>query len=239
MQSQVIICDQQAVYAIGCHSLLDESTQFKNSCIIRSLLELQELLEMQEHQTDLPKILVIDSGMLHLNNLEEIQFIVAHKKTLPIMVLYHEEDDLNLYHLVDIGFSVIVSRNVSKEEWLKALQMAQMDKIYFCSTIAKKVFDLVNQMEKIKLIECMQALTVYDKYILVRICQEASSKQIAYELGHSKRTVEGHRTKLMQKFEVKNVAGLVKIAFLSKLYDHYLSNPGLYDVTLCAKTSSL
>lgn len=44
---------------------------------------------------------------------------------------------------------------------------------------------------------------------------------------------------MMQLFDVKNVAGLVKIAFTSKLYDHYLSNPGLYDVTLCAKTSSL
>ncbi len=239
MQSQVIICDQQAVYALGCHSLLDESAQFKGSCIIRSLPELQELLHAHSLQSDLPKIVVLDSGMLHLNNLAEIESIIAYKKTIPIMVLYHEVDDLNLYHLVDIGFSVIVSRNVSKEEWLKALQMAQMDKIYFCSTIAQKVFDLVNQMEKIKQIECMQALTVYDKYILVRICQEASSKQIAYEVGHSKRTVEGHRTKLMQKFEVKNLAGLVKIAFLTKLYDHYLSNPGLYDVTLCAKTSSL
>jgi FixJ family two-component response regulator len=93
--------------------------------------------------------------------------------------------------------------------------------------------------EKIKLIEKVHQLHTYDKYILLRICEEASSKQIAYEVGHSKRTVEGHRTKLMQKFDVKNVAGLVKIAFLTKLYDHYLSNPGLYDVTLCAKTSSL
>jgi DNA-binding NarL/FixJ family response regulator len=190
-------------------------------------------------QSDLPKILVLDSSMLHLNNLNQIQSILALKKTIPIMVLYHEEDDLNLYHLVDIGFSVIVSRNVSKEEWLKALQMAQMDKIYFCTTIAQKVFDLEHQMDKIKQIERMQALNVYDKYILVRICQEASSKQIAYEVGHSKRTVEGHRTKLMQKFDVKNVAGLVKVAFMTKLYDHYLSNPGLYEVTLCAKTSSL
>jgi hypothetical protein len=58
-------------------------------------------------------------------------------------------------------------------------------------------------------------------------------------VGHSKRTIEGHRTKLMQQFDVKNLAGLVKIAFLTKLYDHYLMNPGLYDVTLCAKTSAL
>ena len=77
------------------------------------------------------------------------------------------------------------------------------------------------------------------KGFLIRICQEAPSKLIASELGHSKRTVEGHRTKMMQLFDVKNVAGLVKVACTSKLYEHYLSNPGLYDFTLCANTSSL
>ena len=153
------------------------------------------------------------------------------------MVLFNDEDDLHLYNLIEIGFSVIVSRRISETEWVKALLMAQQDKVYFCSTISEKVFALMNQMEKIKQIEIMQQLTWYDKYILVRICQEASSKQIANEVGHSKRTIEGHRTKLMQLFDVKNLAGLVKIAFLTKLYDHYLMHPDLYDVALCNKTS--
>ncbi|MEY3377604.1 MAG: hypothetical protein RLZZ328_649, partial [Bacteroidota bacterium] len=83
------------------------------------------------------------------------------------------------------------------------------------------------------------ALDTYDKYILIRVCEEASSKQIAKELFCSKRTIEGHRTRLMQKLGVTNVAGLVKIAMLTKLYQHYLANPGLYDVTACLKTSSL
>jgi FixJ family two-component response regulator len=115
--------------------------------------------------------------------------------------------------------------------------MAQQDKVYFCTTISEKVFSLMSQMEKIKQIEIMQHLTLYDKYILVRICQEASSKEIANEVGHSKRTIEGHRTKLMQLFDVKNLAGLVKITFLTKLYDHYMMHPDLYDVALCKKLS--
>jgi len=43
----------------------------------------------------------------------------------------------------------------------------------------------------------------------------------------------------MQLFAVKNVAGLVKITFVTKLYEHYLSNPGWYASFLLAKTSSL
>jgi DNA-binding NarL/FixJ family response regulator len=200
---------------------------------------LNEIMSEDHPNYDFPKVLVLDSGMLNFANPLTYKTIHLIKKSVPIMVLFNDEDEVHLYNLIENGFSVIVSRHISETEWVKALLMAQQDKVYFCATIADKVFALMNQMEKIKQIEIMQQLTIYDKYILVRICQEASSKEIANEVGHSKRTIEGHRTKLMQQFDVKNLAGLVKVAFLTKLYDHYLMNPGLYDVTLCAKTSAL
>lgn len=237
MQSQVIICDQQTVYAIGCGSLVNEHPQFNGYCIIRNLHILNDIMSEDHPSYDFPKVLVLDSGMLNFTNPSTIKTIQLIKKTVPIMVLFNDEDDMHLYNLIEIGFSVIVSRQISETDWLKALMMAQQDKVYFCSAIAEKVFVLMSQMEKIKQIEMMQQLTIYDKYILVRICQEASSKQIANEVGHSKRTIEGHRTKLMQLFNVKNLAGLVKITFLTKLYDHYLKHPDLYDVTLCNKTT--
>jgi DNA-binding NarL/FixJ family response regulator len=237
MQSQVIICDQQTVYAIGCGSLLHDHPKFNGYCIIHTLKELNEMMSLDHLKTDAPQVLVLDSGMLNFAQSQTIITIQSIKKRIPIMILFNEEDDLHLYNLIDIGFSVIVSRQVSEQEWVKALLMAEQDKVYFCASIADKVFALVNQMGKIKQMERMRQLTIYDKYILVRICEEASSKQIAYEVGHSKRTIEGHRTKLMQQFDVKNVAGLVKITFLTKLYDHYLMNPSMYDVALCTKAS--
>ena len=237
MQSQVIICDQQTVYALGCGLIVNEQPQFNGYCIIRNLHMLNDIMSEDHPSYAFPKVVVLDSGMLNFTNPSTFKTIQLIKKSVPIMVLFNDEDDLHLYNLIEIGFSVIVSRRISETEWVKALLMAQQDKVYFCSIISEKVFALMSQMEKIKQIEIMQQLTLYDKYILVRICQEASSKQIANEVGHSKRTIEGHRTKLMQLFDVKNLAGLVKIAFLTKLYDHYIKNPDLYDVTSCKKTS--
>lgn len=234
MQKQVIICDQQNIYALGSGALLKDNGICDDYCVVQNLDELHTYT-----QNESAKLIIVDSALLQFNE-PDIQYKINElKKSSSIMVVFNEEDDLHLYQIIDSGISVIVSRNVSKDEWLKGTEMASQDKIFFCTKIAHRVFDLVNQMEKIKLIEKVQNLELYDKYILVRICEEASSKQIAYEVGYSKRTIEGHRTKLMQLFEVKNVAGLVKIAFVTKLYDDYLSNPGLYDVTLCAKTSAL
>ena len=239
MQSQVIICDQQNVYAMGCGLLIKDNPMLMGYHIINSLQELNELMEQEESQKAWPLLLVVDSALCYYGQIDGMVKMSALRKKISIMVIYNDQDDTHLYQLIDNGISVIISRNVTQQEWSKALEMARLNKIYFCSIIAEKVFAMVNHTEKIKLTEKVHQLHTYDKYILLRICEEASSKQIAYEVGHSKRTIEGHRTKMMQKLEVKNLAGLVKAAFVSKLYDHYLVNPGLYDVTSFAKTSSL
>ncbi len=239
MQSQVILCDQQNVYAMGCGLLIKDNPMLMGYHIIKSLKELDGFMAKDKNQQALPLLLVVDSSLFDYGHSDAMAQINALRKKMSIMVIFNEQDDAHLYQLIDNGISVVISRNVTKQEWSKALEMTRLNKIYFCPIIADKLFSMAHHMEKIKLTQKVHQLHTYDKYILVRICEEASSKQIAYEVGHSKRTVEGHRTKMMQKLEVKNLAGLVKVAFISKLYDHYLVNPGLYDITSCAKTSSL
>lgn len=234
MQKQVIICDQQKLSALGSHALLKNNLLFDEYFQIDTLDQISSI-SLKDHA----QLLIVDSGLLEFNEPNSAYRIIELNKTIPIMVLFNEEDDLLLYQIIDSGVSVVVSRNVSQEEYIKAIAMACQGKVYFCSTIADRVFNLVNQIEKIKMIERVRKLEIYDKYILVRICDEASSKQIAAEVGYSKRTIEGHRTRLMHLLEVKNLAGLVKVALNTKLYDDYLANPGLYDVALCAKTSAL
>ena len=234
MQTEVIICDQQAVYAIGSAVIAQKHPAFAATQIIDDLNKVKDFI-----RTDSNRVLVIDSSMFDFSHKQYIDQIIQLRKQAPIMIILNEEDALILFQLIDIGFSVIISRNASSEEWLKGLEKAQLGKVYFSRDIANKVDALSNNMEELQLIDKVNQLTLYDKYILIRICQEAPSKLIASELGNSKRTIEGHRTKMMQMFDVKNVAGLVKITCTTRLYHNYLSNPGLYDVTLCAKTSSL
>ena len=239
MQSQVIICDTQILYAKGLSLLIQDNPHLQGYHIIQSIEAFNEFLVHQNEKSSLPIVLVIDSALLNVGRASTLHQIKEMKPSISMMVVYNDIDDTHLFQLVESGISVIVSRTAAPQECAKALEMARQQKIYFCNRVADKVFTLMNHMDKIKLIEKVHQLHTYDKYILVRICEEASSKQIAYEVGHSKRTIEGHRTKMMQQLEVKNLAGLVKAAFMSKLYDHYLENPGLYDVTACAKTSSL
>jgi DNA-binding NarL/FixJ family response regulator len=234
MQSQVIICDQQAIYAMGSAMLIQQNPAYLSPHIVHNFEGINEIMVPET-----PSVLVIDSNMVDFSNHELMSSLIKLKKQTPMMVVLNDSDNLMLFQLIENGFSVIISRTATRAEWLKGLEMTKAEKVYFSNEISDKVNALMHNMDDLQLLDKVTNLTLYDKYILIRICQEAPSKLIASELGHSKRTIEGHRTKMMQLFEVKNVAGLVKVACTSKLYQHYLSNPGLYSITLCAKTSSL
>jgi DNA-binding NarL/FixJ family response regulator len=232
-QRQVFICDQQAIYAMGCGQLAKAHPMCNGYRILSSLDEINNF-SLSEG------LLIIDCAMLDFDSQAVKKKIKALQQVFPCIILLNKDTpDFVLYQLIELEIDVIVSRNMSSLEWNKAVEMACQHKVFFCQDTAERVLQLTQVMDKINLIERVNALTLYDKYILIRICEEASSKQIAAELKHSKRTIEGHRTRLMQTLGVKNLAGLVKIALITKLYEHYLSNPGWYANFLLAKTSSL
>jgi len=55
MQSQVIICDQQTLYALGCGALINEHPQFNGYRIIRNLQMLNEMMSEDHPSYDFPK----------------------------------------------------------------------------------------------------------------------------------------------------------------------------------------
>jgi DNA-binding NarL/FixJ family response regulator len=232
---KVFICDQQAIYAMGCSQLVQAHPMCNGYRMLTSIDEIASFeLGLAEG------LMIIDCAMFDFESETVRKKIQTLQQIFPMIILLNEDTpDYVLYQLIELEVEVIVSRNMSRNEWNRAVEMACQHKVYFCHHTAERVLTLTQTMDKINLIERINKLSIYDKYILIRICEEASSKQIAAELGHSKRTIEGHRTRLMQNFEVKNVAGLVKIALVTKLYDHYLANPGWYASFLLAKTSSL
>jgi DNA-binding NarL/FixJ family response regulator len=214
---QVFICDQQAIYAMGCGQLAKAHPMCNGYRVLSSIDDIASI-ELEPEKG----VFIIDCALFDFDEPTVRNKIQSLQLVFPLIILLNEDTpDYTLYQLLDLEVDVLVSRNMSSNEWNKAVEMACQHKIYFCNHTAERVFSF------------------YDKYILIRICEEASSKQIAAELGHSKRTIEGHRTRLMQTLAVKNVAGLVKIAMITKLYDHYLANPGWYATCLLAKTSSL
>ena len=62
-------------------------------------------------------------------------------------------------------------------------------------------------------------LTEREKEIAVLLAKSYSSKEVAVKLDISAKTVENHRTNLMRKLGVHDVAGVIRFVVRQGLYD--------------------
>lgn len=67
--------------------------------------------------------------------------------------------------------------------------------------------------------ESLDPISEREKEVLLCICKQLSTKETAEKLFLSPKTVEGHKSRLIQKTGAKNSAGLVVYALKHKLFD--------------------
>ncbi len=62
-------------------------------------------------------------------------------------------------------------------------------------------------------------ITERERQVLYKICEQKTSKQIAYEMGVNVRTIEGCRSDIMFKLGTKSMVGLAIHAIQNKIYE--------------------
>lgn len=99
---------------------------------------------------------------------------------------------------------------------VKAMQAGAFNfitKPFHNQTLLEQIQRAIRQQKapaQIQFAESLSKLTQREKTILEQIVAGKMNKEIAHELGIALSTVELHRSKLMQKLGVKNVAELIK-----------------------------
>ena len=63
----------------------------------------------------------------------------------------------------------------------------------------------------------LESLTPRERQVLQMVAEGKTTKEIAQTLGLSVKTADSHRTRLMQKLEIHETAGLVRYAIRSGL----------------------
>src|SRR5690606_2564619 len=118
-------------------------------------------------------------------------------------------DEFTVKSALAAGCSGYVSKSSPLEEILEAIQAITKGKQFVSKDIRDAMLtNLMNgESDKIK-------LTKRELEVLKAIQDELSTREIAEKLFLSEKTIEGYRSNLFLKFQVKNVAGLVKQAIL-------------------------
>ncbi len=195
------------------------ATLLLNSNLANKVIEAENgqdaLIKCNKH-SDID-IVILDISMPDMDGIEATRKIKYHFPDIEIIVLSMRDDHATIRNILKAGASSYVLKNADKADLFKAIENVSEGKSFFSSEIASKVLknpsgEIISQ--KLKDSTC---LTDREIEILRLIVNEYTNQEIADTLYISKRTVDTHRTNLLNKTDSKNTAGLVRFALKNEI----------------------
>lgn len=201
---RVLLADDHALVLEGFKKLLEEHCQVVGSVEDgRALLDAAERLQ--------PDIVVLDISMPKLNGLDAARRL---RKMVPqprlIFVTVHADPDY-VTQAFKAGASGYLLKRSAGSELLQAIEAVKNDNYYITSLIAK---DLVQAAIADTAPDPggQDRLPMRQREILQLVAEGLTLKEIASTLGLSPKTVEYHKSKLMEQLGLHTTAELTKYA---------------------------
>lgn len=149
---------------------------------------------------------------------------ILKKSDAKIIGLTMHSEDVFAEKMLQAGARGYILKNAGSGELEKAITRVLQGGLYFSNEISNRLLEK-REREKITRKPRMEKRSEYDllsgreKEVLKMIADQHTNDEIASELNLSKRTVDSHRRNIMIKLNVKNTAGLIKLAIEMNLLD--------------------
>jgi two-component system, NarL family, response regulator NreC len=155
-----------------------------------------------------PQIAVLDLAMPLLNGVGAAREICrVSPKTQTIMLTMYREDHY-LFQAMDAGCAGYLLKTRATKDLVQAIQDVLQGVTYLSPEISETFF----RAHRGQVRPTLDPLTPREHQVLQLVAEGRTTREIACLLGISAKTAEAHRTRLMQKVQVHDVAGLVRYA---------------------------
>ncbi|HSM31058.1 MAG TPA: response regulator transcription factor [Woeseiaceae bacterium] len=167
-----------------------------------------------------PDVVLTDLAMPETGDVDAIREIRnAHPEVRIIALTFHKEDSYILAAL-QAGADGYIVKDDSRDELVIAIRSVLGGKNYLSPSICDRVIaGFLSAGEKKKLEPSWHVLTRRERQVVKMIAQGKKTREIAEELSLSPKTVEKHRTNMMNKLDLHSVSAVTVFAIQSGLID--------------------
>lgn len=216
MMIHIALADDQLLFRKGMIALLN---QFENTKVVLEAESGNQLLQQLNGSKPLPDLVLLDISMPDGNGLETLQQLKQRYPALRIIMLTIHEEEKFIVKLIDAGANAYLAKNTDPAQLEEAIRSVLATDFYFSQAMLNAMRHAYKYNKSKIQLDDVDGLTNREKEILLLICQEYTTPEIAARLFLSERTVEGHRNNLLQKTGARNAAGLVIYAIQKQLFE--------------------
>lgn len=202
---QIAITDDHTIVIEGIKTMLKSNKE------IEVLQSFENLKDTFENLNSGVQVLLLDINLPDGNGVNACKELLGKHPDLKIIALTNFEDTVFIKQILKNGAMGYLLKNTDKKELTEAIKFVVEGKRYLPKNISDILLNDAIGIQNSNYF--IPKLTIREKEILNLIIQEFTTEEIALKLFVSAKTVESHRSNLIQKLGVKNSAGLVRVAF--------------------------
>ena len=165
-----------------------------------------------------PDILILDILLPGISGLEVLRQLHGTQPDLKVLVFSAKSEKQLARGLLKVGVRGYVPKSARLSELRQAVDAVAAGDTWFSDSFQKAMADALTAPES-DVDAKGSTLTEREKEIAILLAKSFSSKEVAVKLEISAKTVENHRTNLMRKLGVHDVAGVIRYVVRQGLYD--------------------
>jgi DNA-binding NarL/FixJ family response regulator len=164
-------------------------------------------------QTLKPDVVVMDIGMPSLNGIEAARQIRASLPDTSIVILSMHSDEGYILRALKAGAKAYLLKDSAETDLSRAIHAAAAGKSFFSPAVVKVLLeDYMRKLQRTGAEDSYELLSPREREMLQLVAEGNSSKEIANLLNLSVYTVETHRSRVMQKLNLRGVPELILYA---------------------------
>lgn len=209
---RVLLVDDHAILREGIRALLAIS---KDIDVVGEAGDGQQAIE--QVQELLPDVVLMDIAMPGLDGLEATRRIKDRFKNVKVLILTQHENREYVFPILKAGADGYVLKKAAGTELISAIRAVHEGGTFLYPTVAKTVVEDYLRPDGTVTDRRHPRLTEREIEILKLVAEGKSNQEIADLLCLSAKTVNGHRTNIMDKLDLHNRTELVKYAIRTGL----------------------
>ncbi|MDZ7718625.1 MAG: response regulator transcription factor [Balneolaceae bacterium] len=203
----VLVAESFDIYKHGLESILNSSNKVQLENVCRSGKEL-----IKHFKKNPAAVCLVSSGIPDMNIHDLMTELEKAAEEPPVIVLTHSTELTHLNQSLKAGVKGYLTKNAPEEELIDAIIEVNQGRQAFGKSASQMMIGKYADSAKKTAGKGKKLITKREKEIVKLIVQGYTSAEIANLLFISPRTVETHRSNLMNKLNLKNTAALVRFA---------------------------
>ncbi len=213
---KVVLIDDHQIVRDGIKALLYDEPGIEIVAEAKCGENLSELIDETK-----PDVILMDISLPGKSGIELCKDLIQRNIQAKVLILSMYLNEDFILNAIKAGAKGYLPKNTSKPELVNAIKAINEGEEYFSESVSEIILKsyMKNIKQKEEKANMLDTLSKREIEILKLFAEGLTNKEIADQLCISIRTVESHKTHIMQKLHIKSTVDLIKYAIKNKIID--------------------